>query len=129
MPAINVSFKTVELFRNRRRSVASSLSVSSINQHVCLLRLNTFLNSEIQRASIAQKSMARSCVRHAGSCRFESQLSHFFVMSVLFFLIFFFKSCFFKVFFQDFTRFVTHASFYKIFNINLIYMRKGWGLG
>ena len=43
-----------------------------------------------------------------------------------FFLIFLFQKLFFKVFFQDFIRFVRHASFFEIFNINLIYMRKVW---
>ena len=44
--------------------------------------------------------------------------------SLIFYI--FFKSCFFlQNFFQDFIPFVTHASFFKISNINLIYMRKG----
>ena len=73
--------------------------------------------------------MARSCVRHAGGCIFESQLSHFFAMSILFFLNIFFQKLFFsKFFFQDFILFVTHASFFKMFNLNLIYMRMA-GLG
>ena len=62
--------------------------------------------------------MARSWVRHTDGCRFESQLSHLFAMSILFLSIFFFQKLFFK-------SFVTHASFFKISDINLIYMRKG----
>ena len=58
-----------------------------INQYVCLLRLNIFLNNFFQ-----------------------------YFAKVVFFSKFFFKILF---------VFVTHVSFLKIFNINLIYMCKG----
>ena len=89
-----------ECTMNSKFSILHSAPAAEYARSVRLLFLGQihFSSSKIQQASIALKSMARSCVRHEGGFRFESQLWDFFVMSVLFFP----KLSFFKVFFSRF---------------------------
>ena len=53
------------------------------------------------------------------SCHISLQCRYYFCQYFFSKVVFFLQS-----FFQGFIRFVTHASFFKISNVNLIYMRK-----